>query len=181
MKFKSIERHSKVKFDTEIRNAKQTDIDDFVNTWATYTINKILTTGDFDYSLFRWDKIINSSLTIGFQHKCFCAVTGSRIDGMLAVRKNDRFHIDFIATAPWNYNYGKMRGIGEGLIYYTIKMSTYVGLNGEFILNALPKAEKFYENIGMVQTGLINSEGLKEYFMSKDNASIFENEFIVNN
>jgi hypothetical protein len=178
MKFRSLDSHSQCECETQIRIVKSSDIDEFVNTWVTFTINKMITSSDFDYQLFPWDKIINASLTMGFGHKCYCAITNLRIDGMLALRKDNSFYIDFIATAPWNYyKSGKMRRIGEGLIYYTIKMSQYVGLNGEFILNALPAAEQFYENIGMVRTGNSNTEGLKEYRMSKDKASIFENKF----
>jgi hypothetical protein len=178
MKFLSYDGKEQKEHETQIRNVKDSDIDDFINTWVTFMIRKMVSDLDFDYQLFPWDKIIRTSLTMGFGHKCYCATTNQRIDGMLSLSKDDTsLHINFIATAPWNYyKNGKMRRIGEGLIYYTIKTSQYLGLNGEFLLNAVSAAEKFYENRGMAQTGKTSS-GLKEYHMSKEKASIFEKKF----
>ncbi|PKN19882.1 MAG: hypothetical protein CVU71_05805 [Deltaproteobacteria bacterium HGW-Deltaproteobacteria-6] len=181
MIFTSYDNIERIEKETQIRYAKDSDIEDFTNTWVTFTIQKIISSAAFDYPLFKWNKIIKTSLTMGFGHKCYCAITNQRIDGMLCLSKDDKIlHIDFIATAPWNYyklGTGKMKRIGEGLIYYTIKTSQYIGLRGEFLLNALPTAEKFYQNIGMVQTGKANDHGLKEYYMSKEEAYIFEEKF----
>jgi hypothetical protein len=177
MIFRSHDSIEKRECETEIRNAIVDDAVEFVQAWVSYYINKSLTNPDFQYDIFKWNKIIKASLTMGFGHKCFSAYTESRLDGLLSLSKDHTFHIDYIATAPWNcYPSGKMRRIGYGLIYHTIKTSQYVGLEGEFFLSALPRAEQFYEKIGMVRTGkVINT--MNEYYLSKTKAVAFENGF----
>jgi hypothetical protein len=84
----------------------------------------------------------------------------------------------FFATAPWNYygTAGKMRRIGSGLVYFTIKTSLSLSLDGEFVLYALGGSEEYCEKIGMVPTGDYKF-GLKKFHMSKDKAVIFERGF----
>jgi len=177
MKFRSYSSVDKQEYETEVRSAKMDDVAEFVQTWVSYYINKSLTNPQFKYDLFKWNKIIKASLTMGFGHKCFSAYTESRLDGLLSLSKDENLHIDYIATAPWNYYVsGKIRRIGYGLIYYAIRTSHYIGLNGEFYLNALPQAEKFYERIGMVHTGKVVHE-LKEYHLSTTKAVDFETVF----
>ena len=69
-----------------------------------------------------------------------------------------------------------MRRIGSGLVYFTIKTSFHLCLNGEFFLYAIEDAENYCRRIRMAHTGHIKW-GLSEYHMSSDNAAIFEEDF----
>jgi len=178
MKFKSYDTSDHCEYETEIRNADLKTSTLFVQTWVVDYLNRILRDPNFSYALFDWNVIIKTSFIVGYKHRCYGAFTGSRIDGLLSLSKDNELRIEFIATAPWNYyTITKMKRIGSGLIYFTIRTSHYSGLKGEFFLNALPDAEKFYEKIGMRFTGKINKEGLKEYYMSKDRAISFLEKF----
>ena len=118
------------------------------------------------------------SINLGFDYTCYTAYTGTRLDGLLSLRNQNKLYLDFFATAPWNYYAaaGKMRRIGSGLVYFTITTSFSFSLDGEFFLYAIEDAEKYCERIGMVQTGQFKF-GLKEYRMLKDKAAIFEKDF----
>lgn len=167
MIFKSLDTSASEEEETIIRSTVSSDVTLFIQTWVTYFLNKLLTQPDFRYSLFPWNKIIKLSFTVGSNYKCYSAITGDRLDGLISLQKNKDLHIAYIATAPWNYyTIGKMRRIGSGLVYFTIKNSEYIGNGGEFFLNAVPDAEKFYESIGMIHTGIV-MQGMKEYFMDK--------------
>jgi len=178
VKFKSFNTVDHCECETEIRNADLETIDLFIQTWVVDYITRILKDPSFPYAPFPWDKIIKTSFIVGYNHRCYGAFTSSRLDGLLALSKNKGLKVEFIATAPWNYyTIARMKRIGSGLIYFTIKTSHYSGLEGEFFLNALPDAEKFYEKIGMRFTGNVNKEGLKEYFMPKNEAASFLKNF----
>ncbi len=110
---------------------------------------------------------------------CYAAYTGTRLDGLLSLRNQQKLYLDFFATAPWNYFgvKGKMRRIGSGLVYFTINASRVSGFNGEFSLYALEEAERYCERIGMVHTGHFKF-GLKEYHMAQKEAEVFERYFL---
>ena len=133
---------------------------------------------DFDYRCFEWDRIINMSLSSVFIDKCFAAYTGTRLDGLLSFRHHRLLYLDFFATAPWNYygTAGRVQRIGSGLVYFTIKTSLSLSLNGEFVLYALGGSEQYCERIGMVPTGDYKF-GLKKYHMAKDKAAAFGRSF----
>lgn len=172
MIFKSFDTTSRKEEETEIRNSISADVTSFIQMWITFYVNRILKQPDFGYKMFYWDKIIALSFTLGSKYKCFSAITGERLDGLISLQKNGSLYIAFIATAPWNYyTIGKMRRIGLGLIYYTIKTSQYIGGGGEFNLTALQDAEAFYDKIGMVQTGNV-VDGMKEYHMPKEQSEL---------
>jgi hypothetical protein len=177
MIFKSLDTVSGKEEETEIRNVVSDDVTSFIQTWVTFYINIILKQPDFKYRLFPWNKIIGLSFTLGSKYKCFSAVTGDRLDGLISLERNGSLYIAYIATAPWNYyKIGKMRRIGLGLVYYTIKTSQYIGGGGEFNLTALSDAEEFYEKIGMVQTGNV-VKGMKEYHMPKAQSELIVKDF----
>ena len=69
-----------------------------------------------------------------------------------------------------------MRRIGSGLVYFTIKTSLSLSLDGEFVLYALGGSEQYCEKIGMLPTGDYKF-GLKKYQMPKDKAAVFEKSF----
>ena len=180
MKFISYDSIEKIEIETEIRNADSDTIRDFSLTWDPYVDEKILKERDkdFNYRIFEWDRIILMSLNIKYEDKCFAAYTGKRLDGLLSLRRQNNFYLDFFATAPWNYygTAGKMRRIGSGLVYFTIKTSLSLGMDGEFFLYAIKDAEKYCEMIGMKHTGHFKF-GLKNYHMPKDEAAMFEKAF----
>ena len=180
MKFLSYDSIEKIECETEIRNATADAIHDFSATWEPYVDDKIILQKDrdFNYRCFEWDRIINMSLSSVFIDKCYAAYTGARLDGLLSFRHQRRLYLDFFATAPWNYfgTAGRMRRIGSGLVYFTIKASLSLSLEGEFVLYALGGSEQYCERIGMAPTGDYKF-GLKKYHMSKDKAAIFERSF----
>jgi len=180
LKFISYDSLVKIETETEIRNADSDTIRDFRLTWDPYVDEKILREKDrnFNYRIFEWDRIILMSLNIKFEDKCFAAYTGTRLDGLLSLRHQNNFYLDFFATAPWNYfgTAGRMRRIGSGLVYFTIKTSMSLGLDGEFFLYAIKDAERYCEMIGMVRAGHFKF-GLEKFHMSKDKAAVFEKGF----
>jgi len=180
LKFISYDSIEKIETETEIRNADSDTIRDFKLTWDPYVDEKILIEKDrnFNYRIFEWDRIILMSLNLKFDDKCFAAYTGTRLDGLLSLRHHNNLYLDFFATAPWNYfgTAGRMRRIGSGLVYFTIKTSMSLGLNGEFFLYALKDAERYCEMIGMFHTGSFKF-GLENFHMPKDNAVMFERGF----
>jgi hypothetical protein len=180
VKFLSYDSVEKIECETEIRGATADTIRDFSATWEPYVDEKIVWQKDrrFDYRCFEWDRIINMSLSSVFIDKCYAAYTGTRLDGLLSFRRQRRLYLDFFATAPWNYygTAGRMRRIGSGLVYFTIKTSLSLSLEGEFVLYALGGSEQYCEKIGMAPTGDYKF-GLKKYHMSKDKALIFEGSF----
>jgi hypothetical protein len=180
VKFISYDSIKKVECETEIRSANSNAINDFSLMWDTYVDKKIVKERDqnFHYRIFEWDRIIHMSINLGFDYTCYAAYTGTQLDGLLSLRNQNNLYLDFFSTAPWNYyaTAGKMRRIGSGLVYFTIKTSFSFSLDGEFFLYAIEDAEKYCERIGMVHTGQFKF-GLKEYHMSKDKAAIFEKDF----
>jgi hypothetical protein len=179
MIFLSYDAIKKEECETEIRGVDIATPHLFIQSWVSDFIYRTLKDGpNFKYSLFPWDKIMKSTFVVGSPWRCYGAFTNIRLDGLLCLGVNTKLEIKFIATAPWNYyTIGKMRRIGSGLIYFTIKTSEYLGKDGEFMLNAVPDAEEFYEGIGMIATGTKNQAGLKEFCMAKDNAVSFRERF----
>lgn len=179
MKFRSYDTKNGNECETEIISANPDTIELFVQTWVPDYVVRILREPENSYSLFPWDKIIKKSELSDENLQSFCAVTDGRVDGLLCLRNKDEyFKVEYIGTAPWNYGKnGKMRRIGTGLIYFTISQSLSLKHNGTFKLNALSDAEPFYHNIGMVKTGILNPEGLKEFYMNKKKAKSYMRKF----
>ena len=180
MKFLSYYSVEKIEYESEIVIATLDTVRDFSVIWEPYVDDKIIKQKDkdFNYRCFEWDRIINMSFSSLFIDKCFAAYTGTRLDGLLSFRHQRILYLDFFSTAPWNYygTAGRMRRIGSGLVYFTIKTSLSLSLDGEFDLYALGGSEQYCERIGMVHTGDYKF-GLKKYHMSKDKAAIFERSF----
>jgi hypothetical protein len=180
VKFLSYDSVEKIEYETEIMNATSNIIRDFSVTWEPYVDDKIILQKDkdFNYRCFEWDRIIRMSLSSVFIDKCYAAYTGTRLDGLLSLRHQNRLYLDFFATAPWNYygTAGRMRRIGSGLVYFTIETSLSLSLDGEFVLYALGGSEQYCDRIGMAHTGDYKF-GLRKYHMSKDKAAIFERSF----
>jgi hypothetical protein len=179
VKFLSYDTRRKEECETEIRSVDQMTSHLFVQTWVPDYIIRFVRGPRYQYSLFQWDKIIAHSQVVGSTMRCYGAFTNVRLDGLLCLNiEDEKLKIEYIATAPWNYHtFGKMRRVGSGLIYFTIRISNYKKHEGEFLLDALADAERFYESIGMSPTGKVNNLGLREYFMSKEGAMSFSKEF----
>jgi len=178
VKFKTHDTIKKIFSETEIRPADLITAHLFVQTWVGDVIVRCMKNPHFAYTIFPWDRIIRASFIVGATHTCFAAYTDTRLDGLLSLTKSQTIRIDFIATAPWNYYVGgKMRGIGAGLVFYTIHVSRHSGFEGEFFLYAVPDAERYYSGIGMVPTGKANQADLKEFRMPKAQASAFASSF----
>ncbi len=179
MIFLSYDTRKNKECETQIINADLKTSHLFVQTWVPDHLIRLLRDPNYAYSLFPWEKIIALSQVVGTTVRSYGAFTNERLDGLLCLNiEEDKLKIEFIATAPWNYHtFGKMRRVGSGLICFTIRISNYTNHEGEFLLDALPDSEKFYENIGMTKTGNVNDSGLKEYFMSKKVAISFSNRF----
>jgi len=102
MKFKSYDTSDYCEYETEIRNADLETISLFVQTWVVDYIYRMARDPDFSYALFKWDRIIKTSFIVGYKHHCYGAFTGSRLDGLLSLSKDNELRIEFVATAPWN-------------------------------------------------------------------------------
>lgn len=175
MIFQSYDVGKKIDCETEIKSAEMQTIHIFVQTWVPDHLIRSLKDPNFSYGLFEWDKIIKLSFVVGSPLRCYQALTNSQLDGLLCLSlENNKLKIEFIATAPWNYyTVGKMRRIGSGMIYFVIKRGIYAGGKGDFYLDALPDAEKFYQKIGMTKTGQKNKANLNEYYMPVQEASTY--------
>jgi hypothetical protein len=69
---------------------------------------------------------------------------------------SDHLYLYYILTAPWNVikvSPKSVRDAGIALILELVKESTAWGYEGRIILNALPGATTFYEEVGFVFTG----------------------------
>jgi hypothetical protein len=179
VKFLSYDTGEKIERETKIREATTGTIHAFRRTWEPYVDDKVIwqKDRDFNYRCFEWDRIINMSLNSVFIDKCYAAYAGTRLEGLLSFRHQRRLYLDFFATAPWNYGKGgRMRRTGSGLVYFTIKTSLSLSLEGEFLVYALGDSEPYWKRIGMTPTGNYKF-GLMEYLMSKDKAAIFKNVF----
>tara|TARA_R100001143_G_scaffold53112_1_gene48465 strand:+ start:913 stop:1563 length:651 start_codon:yes stop_codon:yes gene_type:complete len=92
-------------------------------------------------------------------------------DSMLRTAKI--FYVEYIAVAPWNrsqhFNVRKFRGVGSRLLRISIKYCVEkLGLELGFSLHSLPKAEAYYEKIGMKKIEGAEKGGLAFFEMPSD-------------
>ena len=87
-------------------------------------------------------------------------------------------YIDYIETAPWNWNVaelsrsGEFKGVGSILIRQAVLQSEQEGFHGRVGLHALPQAAKFYEGLGMEGFGPDSAkQNLSYYELSRDAAN----------
>lgn len=171
MKFMSQDVVDGVGRETEVRPAGPADAREFSRSWDPYVDEKVVTDREFDYRIFEWDMLIHLSLTGEFDYRCYAAVAEGRLEGLLALRRENILYIDFVSTAPWNYGRGgRLRRIGSGLIYFTIQASLEAGQGGAFNLFSVLDAEACFEKIGMVPTGRFKY-GLREYTLPAERAA----------
>jgi hypothetical protein len=85
------------------------------------------------------------------------------------------FYIEYVAVAPWNRNNpldGKRyNGAGSEIIKCAMKFGIQnLGLRFGFALHSIPKAEGFYQKIGMINHHAYNKDSLNYYEMSEESA-----------
>ncbi|KYC38143.1 hypothetical protein WA1_37995 [Scytonema hofmannii PCC 7110] len=80
--------------------------------------------------------------------------------GSQIMRGKRLVYVDGIASAPWNrleiQNPPKLRGVGSTLLMFARSRSLELGYEGRVGLHSLPRAEKFYDNQGMLDLGKDN-------------------------
>lgn len=84
-------------------------------------------------------------------------------------------YLDYLSTAPWNrpsiQNPPTYRGIGTALFTFALERSVSLEYKGRVGLHALPKAEKFYKQLGMTDCGIdANKQSLRYFEISTDKA-----------
>lgn len=92
-----------------------------------------------------------------------------------AIDSGEIFYIEYVAVAPWNRNnpmeVKQFTGAGSEIIKCAIQYVTKsLGLRYGFSLHALPKAEGFYEKIGMTSFEALTKDTMKYYEMSDENS-----------
>jgi hypothetical protein len=71
----------------------------------------------------------------------------------LGTRNRPLVYVDFIETAPWNWDIaalrkvGRYRGAGPQLLALAVRWSLSLGYEGRVALHALPQAKDFYERV----------------------------------
>jgi len=91
-----------------------------------------------------------------------------------AIDAGDIFYIEYVAVAPWNRNNPmeekQFKGAGSEIIKCAIQYATEsLGLRHGFSLHALPRAEGYYEKIGMTIFDALSKDTMKYYEMSEEN------------
>lgn len=92
-----------------------------------------------------------------------------------AIDSGDIFYIEYVAVAPWNRNNPmsekQYAGAGTEIIKCAINYAIErLGLRYGFSLHSLPKAQGFYEKIGMTYFSDHNKDSMNYYEMSEENA-----------
>lgn len=95
----------------------------------------------------------------------------------------DIYYIEYLAAAPWNRSNPMSHKVFNGVGKITLQSiqdycSNALGWNLGFSLHSLPKAETYYEHIGMVRCDKLDKKVndntfLKYYEMMEEQASIF--------
>jgi hypothetical protein len=117
-------------------------------------------------------------------------VTGGRCHGMMICHwpmpsdlapGEETLCVDYLEAAPWNRKdvcggEREFAEIGPMLIYAAVRFSEALGFKGRLTLSALPSAERFYQRIGMSETGVErqpNGLALKTFEFSEAGAAVF--------
>ncbi len=95
-----------------------------------------------------------------------------------AIDTGEIFYIEYVAVAPWNRRNPmvekKYKGAGTEIIRCAMQYATgTLGLRYGFGLHALPKANEFYEKIGMTYLSAFDDKSLSYYEMSEESAKSY--------
>ena len=72
-------------------------------------------------------------------------------------RRPEALHVDYVETAPWNYerfvdpNFPRYRRTGGILMVAAVRLSVEMGLQGRVGLYSLAGSERFYKGLGMTR------------------------------
>ena len=89
--------------------------------------------------------------------------------------ENNIFYIEFIATAPWNrynpYQPKKYSQIGSNLIFCILAFAVdHLKLHCGCNLHSLPKAERFYDKLGMQKLDNLSKGQMSFFELPEENA-----------
>lgn len=84
-------------------------------------------------------------------------------------------YLNHLAAAPWNrpsiQNPATSRGVGTALFTLAVERSVSLEYKGRVGLHSLPRVEKFYKQIGMIDFGInANKQNFKYFELSTDRA-----------
>lgn len=111
------------------------------------------------------------------------ALRADKVSRIAATAKLPTVYVDYISTAPWNYEQflglindkGRFRGCGRIFMAAAVTLSLERGYNGRVSLHSLIDAENFYRNVcGMTDMGIdLKYEGLLYFEMTSSQAKEF--------
>jgi len=84
-------------------------------------------------------------------------------------KQSDHIHIDYLATAPWNFSENdarQVKGAGAAAIAELVRLSVDSGKKGKIKLTALDGAVPFYTHLGFKKV----PSGISEYALSSKDA-----------
>ncbi len=126
-----------------------------------------------------WDEFIDSALNDPGQFVCEVVVLAGEIQGMMLVGISGAETAEFglyvahLATAPWNRPpESKFRGVGSVLLSHAVIRSELLGHHGRIYLESKPKAEAYYQRIGMTIFGT-DPEGFVKFQFKSEQALDF--------
>jgi len=95
-----------------------------------------------------------------------------------ALHSGKIFYIEYVAVAPWNrlnpMSRRKFAGVGSKLIRCAATYAIHtLKLHPGFSLHALPKAIKYYEDVGMVAHPAFDKDGLPYFEMPETSLAKF--------
>lgn len=94
------------------------------------------------------------------------------------INTGEIFYIEYVAVAPWNrlnpMKEKEYKGAGTKIIQCAMGYATTaLGLRYGFCLHALPKANEFYEKIGMTYLKSFDKKSLRYFEMSEESAKSY--------
>lgn len=97
--------------------------------------------------------------------------TAPYVSRLVARSNKPIVYIDYLETAPWNWNIkeinqaGLLKGVGTSLFLAAVRQSFDEGFGGRVGLHALPQAKRFYaETLGMTDLGADITKQNLHYF-----------------
>ncbi len=141
--------------------------------------------GNAQDSHWEWDEIMTSTLS----YESFVIECAGVTQGIVNVNVATRFaklpphqgrelaYIDRIATAPWNrYKFEvtpKYKGVGRVLFATCVSLSYSLEFCGRVGLHSLEQAETWYREIGLTDCGFDETEGMRYFEMTEEQAIEF--------
>jgi len=94
-----------------------------------------------------------------------------------ALSSGDIFYVEYIAAAPWNrtnpMSSRSFKGVASTILDYAINYAEKtLKLRRGFSLHALPKAEGFYQTIGMIKVPAMEKDSLAYFEMPEEDNTV---------